>query len=52
MIITSTTPFTKDDLQKVQERFGSYVKTVIDLEKKICSAGMDRHFEGEQILYE
>ncbi|OGY27496.1 MAG: hypothetical protein A2802_00330, partial [Candidatus Woykebacteria bacterium RIFCSPHIGHO2_01_FULL_43_29] len=31
-------------------QFDSYIKTVIDVEKKICSAGMDRHFEGEQLL--
>jgi hypothetical protein len=27
-----------------------YIKTVIDVNKKICSAGMDRHFEGKKIL--
>ncbi|OGY30163.1 MAG: hypothetical protein A3J50_02535, partial [Candidatus Woykebacteria bacterium RIFCSPHIGHO2_02_FULL_43_16b] len=35
---------------KLKEQFDSYIKTVIDVEKKICSAGMDRHFEGEQLL--
>lgn len=50
MIITTTKPYTKDEIFKLQEVFGSYVKTVIDLEKKVCSAGMDRHFEGEEIL--
>ena len=23
---------------------------MIDVERKVCSAGMDRHFEGEEIL--
>lgn len=50
MIITNTTPYTQDELLKLQEVFGSYVKTVIDIKKKVCSAGMDRHFEGEDIL--
>lgn len=50
MIITKTTPFTKDELIKLQEVFDSYIKTVIDIEKKICSAGCDRHFESEEVL--
>lgn len=50
MIITKTTPFTREEVEKLKEVFGEYVKTVIDVNKKICSAGMDRHFEGEEIL--
>lgn len=50
MIITSSKPFTKEEIEKLSEQFEVYIKTVIDIEKKICSAGMDRHFEGEQIL--
>lgn len=50
MIITQSTPFTSDQITKLREQFDTYIKTVIDIEKKICSAGMDRHFEGEQIL--
>lgn len=50
MIITKTTPFTKEEIEKLKEVFDVYIKTVIDIEKKICSAGMDRHFEGEKIL--
>lgn len=30
--------------------FSTYIKTVIDIENKICSAGADRHFESEKIL--
>ena len=30
--------------------FDTYIKTVIDVRLKICSAGMDRHFQGEEIL--
>lgn len=50
MIITTTSPYTKEQIQKLRECFDVYIKTVIDIEKKICVAGMDRHFEGEQLL--
>jgi len=50
MIITKSTPFSKEEIIKLKEVFDVYIKTVIDIEKKICSAGMDRHFEGEEIL--
>lgn len=52
MIITSSKPFSKKQIEKLKEVFDTYIKTVIDIDKKICSAGMDRHFEGEQILLE
>ncbi|NCN87604.1 MAG: hypothetical protein GW941_01770, partial [Candidatus Pacebacteria bacterium] len=50
MIITKSQPFTKEEIEKLKEEFEVYIKTVIDTENKVCSAGMDRHFEGEQIL--
>lgn len=50
MILTKTTPFTTEDIQKLREQFDRYIKTVIDIEKQICSAGCDRHFESEKIL--
>lgn len=50
MILTKTEPFTKEEIQQLREQFHSYIKTVIDIEKKICSAGCDRHFESEKIL--
>ena len=50
MIITATKPYTRKEAEKLKEVFGVYIKTVIDIKNKICSAGMDRHFEGEQIL--
>lgn len=50
MIITKSKPFTKEEIIKLQEVFDTYIKTVIDIEKEVCSSGMDRHFEGEQIL--
>lgn len=50
MIITKRKPFTKEEIKKLQEQFDTYIKTVIDVKKKICSAGADRHFESEKIL--
>ena len=50
MIITKTTPYTKEEIIKLQEEFDVYIKTVIDVHKKICSAGANRHFESEAIL--
>ena len=50
MIVTSSAPLTLEQITLAKERFRVYVKTVIDIRKKICCAGMDRHFEGEQIL--
>lgn len=50
MIITKSEPFTLEEIAQLSVQFEVYIKTVIDLENKVCSAGMDRHFEGEQIL--
>lgn len=50
MIITKNTPYTQEEIDKLKEKFDSYIKTVIDLNKRICSAGCDRHFESEKIL--
>lgn len=50
MIITKSEPFTREEIEKLKELFDVYIKTVIDVEKKICSAGADRHFESEKIL--
>lgn len=50
MLITKSIPFTIEEIEKLKEQFDTYIKTVIDINRKVCSAGMDRHFEGEQIL--
>ena len=50
MVLTKTTPYTRKEIQQLREQFDSYIKTVIDVEKKICSAGCDRHFESEKLL--
>lgn len=45
-----TTPYTSEEIDQLKVQFEVYIKTVIDVEKKVCSAGMDRNFEGEQLL--
>jgi len=50
MIITSSKPFTKEEIVQLREQFDGYIKTVIDIERGICSAGCDRHYESERIL--
>ena len=39
-----------EEIVKLKEQFDTYIKTVIDINKKICSAGSNRHFESEEIL--
>lgn len=50
MIITKSEPFTPEEIDQLKEQFEVYIKTVIDIEKRMCSAGMNRHYEGEQLL--
>jgi hypothetical protein len=50
MIITKSEPFSKEEIAKLKELFEVYIKTVIDVKNKVCSAGADRHFESEEIL--
>lgn len=50
MILTKSSPFTLDEIEKLQEEYTFYIKTVIDLQKKICSAGANMHYENEKIL--
>lgn len=50
MIITTQKPYTLEEIEKLKELFDVYIKTVIDIEKNVCCAGMNRHFEGEEIL--
>ncbi len=50
MTITKSAPYSKEEIEKLRELFDVYIKTVIDINKKICSAGCDRHFDSEKIL--
>jgi hypothetical protein len=50
MIITKTTPYSISEINKLKQQFEYYIKTVIDVEKKICCAGVDLHADGERLL--
>ena len=50
MIITKVESYAPDEIESLKEQFDVYIKTVIDIKKKVCSGGMDRHFEGEELL--
>lgn len=50
MIITKNSPFAAEEIDQLKEQFPNYIKTVIDIELRICSAGADRHVDSEQIL--
>jgi hypothetical protein len=52
MTITKREPYSKEEIKKLRELFDPYIKTVIDVNKKICSAGCDRHYESEKLLIE
>lgn len=52
MIITKTESYTKEEIGKMRALFNVYIKTVVDVNRKICSAGCDRHFDSEKILLE
>ena len=52
MIITKSTPFTKKEIDKLKELFEVYIKTVIDVKDRVCSAGAGRHFVSEGTLLE
>jgi hypothetical protein len=50
MIITKNEPFSMEEIGVLKEQFDVYIKTVIDIKNKICSAGCDRHFDSEKLL--
>jgi hypothetical protein len=50
MIITKNEPYLNEEIEKVKEQFEIYIKTVIDIDKEVCSAGCDLHADSEKIL--
>ncbi|MEK7581219.1 MAG: DUF5674 family protein [Patescibacteria group bacterium] len=52
MILTKSEPYSAEEIQKLSGEFDTYIKTVIDIDKNICSGGANRHFENEKILLE
>ena len=52
MIITKSKSYTPEEIEELRKLFDIYIKTVIDVRRKVCSAGCDRHFDSEKILLE
>ena len=50
MVITKNSPFSSEEIENLSGEFQTYIKTVIDIQRKVCSAGANRHFENERIL--
>lgn len=50
MLIVINSQADEETLKKVAEDLEGYIKVVVDIEKKILTAGGLRHFEGEQLL--
>jgi len=50
VIITKKDPYTKEEIIKLLEELDPYIKTVIDLELEVCSAGARMHYEEEKVL--
>ncbi len=50
MLLLITQHATKEQIHQASEDLDGYVKFVIDIEKKILTAGGMKHVEGEQLL--
>lgn len=50
MLLLLTSKATAAQIKKASEDLDGYIKFVVDIEKKIMTAGGLRHFEGEQLL--
>lgn len=50
MILTSNKPYTKEQIKNLLEELDPYIKTVIDIDLKICCSGAKMHFEEEKFL--
>ena len=50
MVVTKTTLFSKGKMRNWRK--GIYINTVIDVKKKLCSAGCEMHADSEKILLE
>ena len=50
MLLLITSKASKATLDKSAQDLDGYIKFVVDIDKKIMTAGGLRHFEGEQLL--
>jgi len=49
IIITKKEPFTKGEIEQLREEFDMYIRVVIDISERICSAGQNPHFKSEKM---
>lgn len=50
MIVIIRKKATAEELQKMAEDFGGYVKVVVDIQREILAGGGKRHVDAEQLL--
>ena len=50
VLLLVTSHLNDEDLQKVAEDLTGYIKVVVDIERRVLSAGGTRHAEGEELL--
>ncbi len=50
MILVLTQKITSDQLKEVAKDLDGYIKFVVDIDRRILTAGGARHVDGEQIL--
>ncbi|MBI2595374.1 hypothetical protein HYW46_01405 [Candidatus Daviesbacteria bacterium] len=50
MVIVLTKKATADQLKKMGQEYGNYIKVVVDIEKGIIAGGAAMHYDGEQVL--
>lgn len=43
-------PLSIEELVKIKERFGNYIKLTVDIERKMLVAGCKLHADGEKLL--
>jgi len=50
VIISKSTPYTAVEIKSLSEQYEVFIKTVIDLTRRVCSAGSVMHYECEEVL--
>lgn len=51
-VIVRDRKVTKEEIRKMSYEYGSYIKVVVDIEKKILAGGGAMHYDDEQLLLE
>lgn len=50
MILVIKNKAGEEEIKKMSEEYGDYIKVVVDIEKAILAGGGERHFDAEQLL--